>query len=108
MEVRCRYASDEETGAYAEFVRTGAVTWGLDDPWCRNRREQSALGKRFERVRILDEPPTEGQRYLLENARRNSQAGEVIRVLPRATADELRLPEGDFWIFDARVVAVLP
>lgn len=38
----------------------------LDDPWCRERREQTALGKRFERVRIVDGPPTEGQRSLLD------------------------------------------
>lgn len=107
LETRRRYASDETSETYAEFRRTGSVTWDLNDPWCVNRREQSALGKRFERVRILDSPPTEGQRYLLDNARRNTAVGETIRTLPRATADELRLPEEDFWIFDARVVALL-
>ncbi|MGI5351753.1 DUF6879 family protein [Streptomyces sp. CA-250714] len=107
LETRRRYASDEETDTYSEFLRTGSVQWDLDDPWCVNRREQAADGKRFERVRILDSPPTEGQRYLLDNARRNTAVGETIRTLPRATAEELRLPTEDFWIFDARVVALL-
>lgn len=107
LETRRRYASDEETDTYRQFIAEGRVDWDLDDPWCVGRREQSALGKRFERVRILDEPPTVGQRYLLDNARRNEQVGEDIRVLNRSTASELALPHEDFWIFDSRVVALL-
>ncbi|WP_405956128.1 DUF6879 family protein [Streptomyces phaeochromogenes] len=107
LETRGRYASDEETDTYRQFAAGEPVTWDLDDPWCQGRREQSALGKRFERVRILDEPPTEGQRYLLDNARRNTAVGEDIRVLTRSKADELQLPREDFWIFDSRVVALL-
>ncbi|MFC8124641.1 DUF6879 family protein [Streptomyces sp. NPDC057302] len=107
LETRRRYAFDEEQDTYRQFLEEGRVDWDLEDPWCVERREQSALGKRFERVRILDEPPTDGQRYLLDNARRNSAAGEDIRVLPRSRADELRLPREDFWLFDSRVVALL-
>ncbi|MGW7260802.1 DUF6879 family protein [Streptomyces sp. NPDC054834] len=107
LETRRRYAWDEQQDTYRQFLAAGRVDWDLDDPWCRERREQAALGKRFERVRILDEPPTEGQRYLLDNARRNTAVGETIRVLPRSKADELRLALKDFWLFDARVVALL-
>ncbi|WP_308307619.1 DUF6879 family protein [Streptomyces sp. ISL-10] len=107
LETRRRYAFDEATDTYAQFLAEGRVDWDLADPWCVERREQAALGKRFERVRILDGPATPGQRYLLDNARRNEAAGETIRVLSRAQADELRLPQEDFWIFDARVVALL-
>lgn len=107
LETRSRYAEDEQTDTYRQFAAGQPVTWDLDDPWCTNRREQAALGKRFERVRILDEPPTIGQRYLLDNARRNTAVGENIRVLPRSKADELQLPSADFWLFDARVVALL-
>lgn len=105
LESRRRYASDEATPTYQQFEHDGRVDWDLDDPWCVERREQTALGKRIERVRIVDEPPTAGQRYLLDNARRNTACGETIRVLPRsATAG---LPAEDFWIFDSRVVALL-
>lgn len=107
LETRRRYASDEETDTYAQFAAGEPVVWDLDDPWCTNRRQQSAAGKRFERVRILDEPPTPGQLYLLDNARRNTAVGEDIRTLSRAHADELNLPAEDFWIFDSRVVALL-
>ncbi|MFD7894321.1 DUF6879 family protein [Streptomyces sp. NPDC059743] len=108
LESRRRYGSDELTETYAQFTRGEPVQWdGVDAEWCAGRREQVALGKRFERVRILDNPPTTGQLYLLDNARRNSAVGEVIHTLTRGEADRLRLPEEDFWLFDSRLVALL-
>ncbi|WP_329308882.1 DUF6879 family protein [Streptomyces microflavus] len=108
LETRRRYASDELTGTYAQFTRGTAVNWdGVDAAWCAERREQAALGKRFERVRIVDAPPTPGQLYLLDNARRNSEVGERIRNLRREDADRLGLPAEDFWLFDSRLVALL-
>ncbi|MDQ1029422.1 hypothetical protein QF035_007004 [Streptomyces umbrinus] len=108
LETRRRYASDEVTDTYAQFLPGESVDWeGRDAQWCAERREQTALGKRFERVRIVDNPPTPGQLYLLDNARRNSAVGEDIRQLWRADAERLQLPGEDFWIFDSRLVARL-
>jgi hypothetical protein len=65
LETRRRYASDEATSTYAQFVRGETVDWaGVDAAGCAERREQTTLGKRFERVRIFDSPPTPGQPYL--------------------------------------------
>lgn len=108
LETRRRYASDEVTDTYAQFTRGEPVDWeGKDAEWCTERREQTALGKRFERIRIVDNPPTPGQLYLLDNARRNSAVGEDIRQLWRVDAERLQFPEEDFWIFDSRLVARL-
>ncbi|WP_316743180.1 DUF6879 family protein [Streptomyces sp. MK7] len=108
LETRRRYASDELTTTYAQFRRGEPVNWeGVDAEWCAERREQVALGKRFERVRIVDNPPTDGQLYLLDNARRNSAVGEEVLSLRREDADRLGLPAEDFWIFDSRLVARL-
>lgn len=107
LESRRRYAWDERQDTYRQFLASEPVGWNLDDPWCVERREQVALGKRFERVRVLDEPATTGQQYLIENARRNRAVGEDIRTLTRGRAGELRLPREDFWLFDSRVVALL-
>lgn len=108
LETRRRYASDEATHTYAQFTRGEAVDWdGVDAEWCAERQAQTALGKRFERVRIIDSPPTPGQLYLLDNARRNSSVGERIFSLWRADADRLALPAEDFWLFDSRLVALL-
>ncbi|MDX3645285.1 DUF6879 family protein [Streptomyces sp. MB09-02B] len=108
LETRRRYASDELTSTYAQFMQGESVNWeGVDAEWCAERREQVALGKRFERVRIVDNPPTAGQLYLLDNARRNSAVGERILNLWREDAGRLGLPSEDFWIFDSRLVALL-
>lgn len=108
LESRGRYAWDERQPEYEAFAAGQPVQWDLEDPWCRGRREQADLGKRFERVRVLDEPITPGQLYLLrENTPRNQACGEDIRFLTRAKAEELNLPREDFWIFDSRVVALL-
>ncbi|MYV50230.1 DUF6879 family protein [Streptomyces sp. SID2888] len=108
LESRRRYASDEQTETYQQFTGGEPVNWeGVDAEWCVERRQQIALGKRFERVRIVDTPPTPGQLYLLDNARRNSSVGETIYSLRRANADHLALPAEDFWLFDSRLVALL-
>ncbi|WP_078589177.1 MULTISPECIES: DUF6879 family protein [Streptomyces] len=107
LETRRRYLSDEQSETYRRFVAGLDPEWDLDHPWCRSRREQSALGKRFERVRIMDNPPTMGQRYLLNNSVRNGLVGEDIRYLWRADADRLALAAEDAWLFDSQVIALL-
>ncbi|MET9181664.1 DUF6879 family protein [Kitasatospora aureofaciens] len=107
LETRRRYRSDEQSETYRQFTAGQAPDWDLETPWCRSRREQSALGKRFERVRIMDNPPTPGQRYLLNNSERNGMVGEDIRYLWRADAERLGLPEEDAWLFDSRFIALL-
>ncbi|MET8678891.1 DUF6879 family protein [Streptomyces sp. NPDC004647] len=107
LETRRRYASDEVTDTYAQFIAGQPVQWDYHDAWCSNVKAQTASRKRFERVRIVDNPPTPGQLYLLDNAKRNCAVGEDIRNLWREDADRLRLPEEDFWIFDSRLVALL-
>ncbi|MFE7544898.1 DUF6879 family protein [Streptomyces platensis] len=68
---------------------------------------QITAGKRVGRVRIVDTPPTTGQLYLLDNAKRNSATGEEMRNLWRADAERLQLPAEDFWIFDSQFIALL-
>nr|WP_308191804.1 DUF6879 family protein [Kitasatospora humi] len=55
----------------------------------------------------MDNPPTPGQRYLLDNAERNCAVGEDIRYLWRSDAERLSLPNEDTWLFDSRVIALL-
>ncbi|WP_443073467.1 DUF6879 family protein [Streptomyces sp. NBC_01429] len=83
------------------------MAWDLDAPYCLMVREQVALGKRFGRVRTVDDPHSTGQLQLLDNAKRNSAVGEEIHSLWRVHAERLRLPAEDFWIFDSRQVALL-
>lgn len=107
LETRRRYASDEATDTWAQFVRGEALVWDLTTPWSVTVRAKTAGGARVGRVRIVDDPATQGQRYLLAYAEKNTALGEDIRNLPRAEADRLSLPAEDFWIFDSRLVALL-
>ncbi|MFF3518459.1 DUF6879 family protein [Streptomyces sp. NPDC002573] len=107
LETRRGYASDREDPTYTEFVETGGITLDYDDEWSRNIRRQVLADKTVGRVRIIDEPPTEGQLFLLADSPRNTAAGEDIRCLPRSEADARLLGTEDFWIFDSRLVARL-
>ncbi len=107
LETRRGYASDREDPTYREFVETGSIILDYDDEWSQNICRQVLAGKTIGRVRIVDEPPTEGQLFLLTDSPRNTAAGEDIRCLPRSEADARLLPSEDFWIFDSRLVARL-
>ncbi|WP_328441738.1 hypothetical protein OHA71_42735 [Streptomyces sp. NBC_00444] len=107
LETRRGYASDREDPTYSEFVETGSITLDYDDDWSQNIRRQVLAGKTIGRVRIVDEPPTEGQLFLLADSPRNTAAGEDIRCLLRSEANARLLPAEDFWIFDSRMVARL-
>ncbi|MET8641377.1 DUF6879 family protein [Streptomyces sp. NPDC004675] len=107
LETRRGYASDREDPGYAAFLKTGDAPCDLDSEWCENIHRQTTAGRYVGRVRVVDDPPTEGQRFLLSYARCNAATGEDARNLWRKDAAELHLPEEDFWVFDSRLVAVL-
>ncbi|MBT2489815.1 hypothetical protein J7E96_15090 [Streptomyces sp. ISL-96] len=106
LETQMGYASDQAMPSYQEFLRTGDTAGEAGHPWFENVRRMVAAGKRFERVRIVDTPPTTGQRYLLACARTNVAAGEDIRCLWREDAERHHLDlSSEFWLFDSRTVA---
>ncbi|MFF3684940.1 DUF6879 family protein [Streptomyces sp. NPDC002187] len=107
LETRARYASDEATDTYAQFLRGERPAWDMDTAWSNTIRQKTAQGARVERVRVVDSPATTGQLYLMAHARKNAALGEDVRILWRADAESLRLPGEDFWIFDSRLVALL-
>ncbi|MFI8873988.1 DUF6879 family protein [Streptomyces sp. NPDC055243] len=107
LETRSGYASDREDLDFGAFLRTGKVTWDLDSTWNQNIRGQVDQGKRVGRVRVLDDPPTDGQRFLLAYGAVNVAAGEDVGCLWRSEAQRIGPLEEDFWIFDSRLVAIL-
>jgi len=76
-------------------------------PWLEAVRGNVAQGRRYQRVRIVPEPLTEYLRYALRGTRQTVDAGENIGYLPRARANELDLPDHDFWLFDDARLALL-
>jgi hypothetical protein len=75
--------------------------------FCETLRGWAAEGKRLSRVRVVTEPHSDYVRWSMTVARLNIEAGEDIRYLPRRKAEELGLPDEDYWLFDERYVAVL-
>lgn len=104
LESRACYASDLVSPGYQRWAAGEDPQADAGRPWCQNIRAQVAAGKRIERVRIADEPITDGQAYLLAVGWANIEAGEDIRHLPRKVARSLDLPDRDFWLFDSRIV----
>lgn len=104
LETRRGYATDRAGARFQAFMRGTDPVPEPDHPWNVNVREKAAQGARFARVRIVDEPPTDGQRFLMATAAGNVDAGEDIRVITRAEAERLGLPDHDFWLFDSHTL----
>ncbi|MFD5508173.1 DUF6879 family protein [Streptomyces sp. NPDC127051] len=102
LETRRGYASDRVGARFQAFLRGVEPAPEPDNPWHVNVREKAEHGARFSRVRIIDEPPTDGQRFLMAAVAANP--GEDMRVLARAEAVRLELPGYDFWLFDSQTL----
>ncbi|WP_067964076.1 DUF6879 family protein [Nocardiopsis trehalosi] len=107
METRRAYGVASETEDFQRWLRGEHVLSDPGRPWLRTIRKLTSSGKRVERVRLLDDPPTDYQRWILEDVSDNIDAGEDIRYLPRAEAVRLpHAPHRDFWLFDSRMAGV--
>ncbi|GAA2796511.1 DUF6879 family protein [Streptomyces showdoensis] len=104
LETRRGYATDRSGARFQAFLRGVDPSPEPGHPWNVNVRQKAEQGARFSRVRLIDEPPTEGQRFLMATAAGNVAAGEDIRVLERTIAEQLCLPDWDFWLFDSRLL----
>ncbi|WP_432021297.1 DUF6879 family protein [Streptomyces sp. 1222.5] len=107
LETRGGYASDREDLGFNEFVKTGRAPMDLGSEWCTNIRRQTDNGKYVGRVRVVDDPPTQGQLFLLDYAQTNAATGEDVRNTWRVDAVRARLGDEDFWVFDSRLVVIL-
>ena len=74
-------------------------------PWLERVARLKAEGKRVERVRVLGEPPTDYQRWLLWATPWAEAAGEGVRYMPRSRAERIGLPlDHDWWLLDGERV----
>ncbi|MFD4604103.1 DUF6879 family protein [Streptomyces sp. NPDC058464] len=104
LETRRGYATDRRSETWARWQAGEDVTHDAPDGWRQNVAEQTAQGKAFGRVRLVDDPPTEGQRFLMTRAPGNVAVGDEIRYLWRTDAERLGLPDFDFWLIDSRTL----
>lgn len=75
--------------------------------WLARIRQQTAAGIHWRRVRVVQEPPTDYQRFGLMSCRQNVDAGEDIRYLSHDRALAAGLPTHDFWLFDGQRLALM-
>jgi uncharacterized protein DUF6879 len=111
LETQGVYTVAEEQESVAEFLAgepRPVSEFGFYAAWLAKIQAATAAGKRVERVRILDEPPTDYQRWEIWSGQYNTAAGEVIRYLPRSQAIAVGLPvTDDWWLFDGEKLAVM-
>ncbi|MFF7080140.1 DUF6879 family protein [Streptomyces lavendulae] len=106
LECRRSYQVDYESETYQRFLRGEEPARDPNRPWLVNMRKQTGAGKRVERVRLIDDPPTTYQRYGLTGVPAAVEAGEDVRYLRRSQAEQLDLLMDDVWLFDSRYAAV--
>jgi hypothetical protein len=101
------YALDSERADFELFLagRPGPPPW---QEWLEQVAAQTRQGKTVSRVRVLAEPPTDYQRWMLWAQPWYERVGEDIRYLPRSLAVALRLPlEVDWWLLDDQRVVLM-
>lgn len=112
LEQQPGYVVDFEAEQFAAF-RAGDVRDPREMPefaaWLPTVAEHAAKGRRIERVRIHQDPPTDYQRWIRWVGRWNVEAGEVIHYATTEQAHQVGLLPGagpyDWWLLDdARVL----
>jgi len=111
LEAQPVYTVTDERESIEEFL-AGEPRPVTDFPfyalWLERIRAATAEGKRVERVRVLEEPPTDYQRWEMWSGQYNMAAGEVIRYITRSRTVEIGLPaRDDWWLFDFQRLAVM-
>lgn len=76
-------------------------------PWFDLVSAGTQAGKVFRRARIVSEPISNYQKWVLKDTHLYVEAGEDIRWVPRSRVSTVALPGNDFWLFDDEVVVFL-
>jgi hypothetical protein len=104
LETLDTYALDYERTDFERFL-AGTPVPPSETGWWRDWLDQVASlteqGKTVARVRVLAEPPTDYQRWMVWAHPWYAHVREDIRYIPRSRAAALRLPlEVDWWLLD--------
>jgi hypothetical protein len=114
LELQGAYSEPSETALLAAFLSGDSFpateVSELRD-WYENVAAHVREGKRVERVRVQQEPPTNYQRFERWLDQWNLRAGEVIRYLSRERAHEIGLlpaaGDRDWWLLDSARLIVM-
>jgi hypothetical protein len=111
LETRTAYKLGYEQTDFDLFLAGSPVPppdLGWWRPWLEQIRRLTDEGKTVARVRVVDEPPSDYQRWELWAHRWHENAGEQINYLRKADANTIGLPLGvDWWLLDeARLMII--
>lgn len=110
LETHAAYAMTIERQGFERFLAgrpqpPAELPWW--QAWLNDMAELTRQGKRIARVRFVDTPPTDYQRWEMWATRWHLEAGEDIRYLHRSRAHEVGIPTGDWWLFDDTQLVVM-
>ncbi|MET7419198.1 DUF6879 family protein [Dactylosporangium sp. NPDC005555] len=107
LEVRRGYGVASEDDAFQAFLKGDdpGVEW--HQPWLDLMRETTGKGICVERIRVVDEPPSDFLRFEISMTPYNVEAGEDVRYLSRSVAQDIGLPSVDYWLFDSNRLYIL-
>lgn len=114
LEQQSTYLEAIEVDLFAAFLRGEARPAGTVPElreWFDRVAEHTRQGKRVERVRIQQDPPTDYQRFERWLDPENIAAGETLRYLTRQRAHDIGLLPAagteDWWLLDSSKLVVM-
>jgi hypothetical protein len=107
LEVRDNYNSPYETESIRKFLACEPDDLAWSESWLSMVREAANEGRRFFRVRVVSVPLTDYSRFGVWASQFTTAAGEDIRYLVRDQAQDMGVPNHDYWLFDSRLLVAM-
>jgi hypothetical protein len=108
LETRDAYGTEVELPHVAAWRRGEPDDFAWLAWWLEMLRGHRAAGRSCRRARVVSEPLSEYQRWVLSHAGMFVDAGEDIRYVARPRLSTVALPgSGDFYVFDDELVLLL-
>lgn len=72
--------------------------------WLSMVQQAKSEGRVFARVRVVSLPLSDYNRWSYVISQHNIAAGEDIRYITRERAQDVGIPDHDYWLFDSRTL----
>jgi hypothetical protein len=108
LETRDAYGTEVELPHWGKWRRGEPDDFAWLAWWLEMLRGHRAAGRTCRRLRVVSEPLSDYQRWILSHAEMFVDAGEDIRYAERPRLATVALPgSGDFYVFDNELVLFL-
>lgn len=107
LEMRDSYGTAEEIPHLRKWEAGEPDDADWLQPWFDLVSDGTQADKVFRRARIVSEPISDYQKWVLKDTTLFVDAGEDIRWVPRSRVSTVALPGNDFWLFDDEILVFL-